>query len=108
MFEKPCYVYCSVAALAVAVMIFARAVANKFPGRKPPVFEEIPFIGGLLGFISSPIELGKRGHQAVGEVGRMENSRQISRSIPVLLHIGTTAPLTLSFRCLQCLYYICG
>lgn len=71
MFDKPWYVYCSFAALAAAAIVLVRAILNRLPGKKPPIFEEIPFIGGLVGFIKSPIELGKRGHDAVGEVRAM-------------------------------------
>lgn len=84
MFEKPWYVYCSFAALAIAAMVLVRAISNRLPGKRPPIFEEIPFIGGLVGFIKSPIELGMRGYDAVGEVRAMSKETDTRRSMLTL------------------------
>lgn len=39
-----------VALLAVVSLIVTRVFANALRGNKPPVFEGIPFVGGLLKF----------------------------------------------------------
>ena len=64
----PAYVWLAVIVLVLALLVLIRAVQNKFPGKKPPVFEEIPFIGGIMGFVQSPISLARRGYDALGEV----------------------------------------
>jgi hypothetical protein len=64
----PWYVYIAGVALLLSLAVLLRAILNKFPGNRPPIYEEIPFIGGLVGFIKSPIELASRGYRAVGEV----------------------------------------
>lgn len=64
----PWYAYLAGFGLVVALVVLVRAVLHKFPGNRPPVYEEIPFIGGLVGFIRSPIQLATRGYKAVGEV----------------------------------------
>jgi hypothetical protein len=64
----PAYVYVFWIMLGLAVVVLIRAVLNKFPGKRPPIFEEIPFLGGIIGFVQSPIDLGRRGYDALGEV----------------------------------------
>jgi sterol 14alpha-demethylase len=64
----PWYAYLAGLGLMLSLAVLLRAVLHKFPGSRPPVYEEIPFIGGLIGFIRSPIELATRGYKAVGEV----------------------------------------
>lgn len=40
-----------VAVLAVAaVLLITRALSSAFPGRKPPIVEGVPYIGGLFKF----------------------------------------------------------
>ncbi len=36
---------------ALALVVVARLVHNSLPGSAPPVFEGIPFIGGVLKFV---------------------------------------------------------
>ena len=54
--------------LAAAAVVLLRALLHRLPSNRPPIFEEIPFIGGILGFIDSPIKLARRGYDALGEV----------------------------------------
>ena len=65
--DTPAYVYAAGILLALALLLLVRAVVNKFPGKKPPIFEEIPLIGGLVGFMQSPVGLARRGYDALGE-----------------------------------------
>jgi sterol 14alpha-demethylase len=64
----PWYAFLAGLGLLFSLAVLLRAVLHKFPGNRPPVYEEIPFIGGLIGFVRSPIELATRGYKAVGEV----------------------------------------
>lgn len=66
--DVPLHVYLLGIAFVLAAAILLRAVLNKWTGRKPPIFEEIPFVGGIAGFIKSPIALAQRGYDALGEV----------------------------------------
>lgn len=38
------------AAAAVVALVVIRILANTFHGSKPPIFEGIPFVGGLMKF----------------------------------------------------------
>jgi hypothetical protein len=38
------------AVFALISVFIARVLANAFPGSKPPVFEGVPFVGGLQKF----------------------------------------------------------
>lgn len=64
----PVHVWAAGALVVIAVVVLLRALVNKLPSKRPPIFEEVPFIGGLLGFIDSPIKLARRGYDALGEV----------------------------------------
>jgi hypothetical protein len=66
--DVPAYVWAAGIVLALTLLILARSVSNRFHGARPPVFEEIPFLGGIWGFINSPIGLARRGYDALGEV----------------------------------------
>ena len=66
--DVPPYVYLLGLAFALTLVIFLRAVSNKWTGKRPPIFEEIPFVGGIIGFVQSPIALARRGFEALGEV----------------------------------------
>ncbi|KAL3157764.1 hypothetical protein ABBQ32_012190 [Trebouxia sp. C0010 RCD-2024] len=45
-----------------------RLITNCLPSQRPPVFEGIPFIGGLLKFVQGPNKLLDRGYKKHGEV----------------------------------------
>jgi hypothetical protein len=66
--EAPAYVSVAAVLFAVALLFLHRVIANACPGKRPPIFEEIPFIGGLIGFLKGPIDLARRGYDACGEV----------------------------------------
>lgn len=40
-----------VAVVALAFAIVLRVVSNSFTGKYPPIYEGIPFVGGLLKFL---------------------------------------------------------
>lgn len=104
MFDKPWYVYFSFVALGLAMIIFARAVSNKFPGKQPPIFEEIPFIGGIMGFVKNPIDLGKRGYSAVGEV----RNRHVYKAFTVTYSLDNTSIIRTDVSmCCRCSQFLC-
>jgi sterol 14-demethylase len=51
-----------------ATLLIGRVVLNSMPGKTPPVFEGIPFVGGLLKFIEGPMTLMTNGYAKFGEV----------------------------------------
>ena len=73
----PWYTYLAGFLLLIALAVLLRAALHKFPGNRPPIYEEIPFVGGIVGFIRSPIQLATRGYKAVGEVS--------SRCVPMFV-----------------------
>lgn len=52
----------------LATLVFLRLISNTFTGRKPPVSEGIPLIGGLLKFSRGPWELMHEIYAKHGEV----------------------------------------
>lgn len=70
----PWYAYVAGFVLVLSLAVLLRAVLHKFPGQRPPVYEEMPFVGGLVGFIRSPIQLATRGYNAVGEVSAHDSA----------------------------------
>jgi sterol 14-demethylase len=52
----------------LATLVFLRLISNTFTGRKPPVSEGIPLIGGLLKFSRGPWELMQEIYAKHGEV----------------------------------------
>lgn len=56
------------AAAAVVALVMIRIMANTFHGSKPPIFEGIPFIGGLMKFAGGPWKLMHTGYEQLGEV----------------------------------------
>lgn len=56
------------ALITFASFILARIISNALPRKTPPVFEGIPYVGGLLKFISGPINLMTEGFKKHGEV----------------------------------------
>lgn len=56
------------ALILAASLIVGRVLLNAFPGKRPPVFEGIPFIGGLLKFSKGPYKLMEAGYAKHGEV----------------------------------------
>eukprot|EP00877_Chromochloris_zofingiensis_P002450 jgi/Chrzof1/12205/Cz06g25080.t1 len=57
----------ALACLAVVSLLLGRVLQNQFSGSRPPVFEGIPFIGGLLKFIGGPMRLMETGYATYGE-----------------------------------------
>lgn len=60
-------------ALGVGAVVFAsmclfRLLAGFMDSKRPPIFEGIPFIGGVLKFAEGPMKLMADGHKACGEV----------------------------------------
>lgn len=47
-----------VSVVVVASLVVARLVMNSLPGKTPPIFEGIPFIGGLIKFTKVRIMAG--------------------------------------------------
>jgi myosin-crossreactive antigen len=70
--DMPFHIWTAGIVLLVAALALIRAISNRFQGTKPPIFEEFPFIGGLMGFIKSPVDLARRGYIAMGEVRAMD------------------------------------
>lgn len=66
--NPPVYVTAAAVLLFITLVLVARMVVNAFPGNKPPILESIPFIGGLLGFLDSPLKLARHGFEKYGEV----------------------------------------
>lgn len=42
----------AVSLVLVAAALVGRVLANSFTGKRPPIFEGIPYIGGLLKFVA--------------------------------------------------------
>eukprot|EP00775_Hariotina_reticulata_P006190 gene6190-6426_t len=55
------------AVFALISVFVARVLANAFPGNKPPVFEGVPFIGGLQKFAGGPWKLMESGYCKFGD-----------------------------------------
>ncbi|KAK9908024.1 hypothetical protein WJX75_001750 [Coccomyxa subellipsoidea] len=57
---------------ATAIFLLAvstlRLIGNSLPSKAPPVFEGLPFIGGIMKFASGPMKLMADGHERFGEV----------------------------------------
>ncbi|CAL8469499.1 g9040 [Coccomyxa elongata] len=51
--------------LAIAAL---RLISNSLPSKAPPVFEGLPFIGGIVKFASGPMKLMSDGYKQYGEV----------------------------------------
>lgn len=49
------------------VLIVLRLAVNYLPGKTPPIFEGIPFIGGILKFSKGPLTLIDEGYKLHGE-----------------------------------------
>ena len=66
---------------ALAALVVFRLLQNRLHGKYPPVFEGVPFIGGLLKFagVSVPVGGGRRGRRAGGLAPR--NRRVCVRAI---------------------------
>lgn len=54
--------------MTFASVLIARLLSNVLPKKTPPVFEGIPYVGGLLKFLSGPIKLMTEGFEKHGEV----------------------------------------
>lgn len=55
-------------AVSLLSLFVGRLVMNALPGKTPPVFEGIPFIGGALKFLGGPLKLMEDGYAKYGEV----------------------------------------
>jgi hypothetical protein len=77
----PASVYAAGLFLFMALAVLVRAISNRFPGQRPPIYEEIPFIGGILGFSKSPVQLAQRGYRSLGEVSVHLSSLLIATEI---------------------------
>ena len=52
LYDLPVLVKCLVLPAAfLSISCFIRLIANRLPGQSPPVFEGLPFIGGVLKFV---------------------------------------------------------
>ncbi|EIE21542.1 sterol 14 desaturase [Coccomyxa subellipsoidea C-169] len=51
--------------LAIATL---RLISNSLPTKAPPIFEGLPFIGGIMKFASGPMKLMADGYEKYGEV----------------------------------------
>ncbi|GLI64117.1 hypothetical protein VaNZ11_007292 [Volvox africanus] len=49
-------------------LVVGRLLFNKFPGKRPPVYEGIPYVGGLIKFSKGPWKLLHDGYAKFGEV----------------------------------------
>ena len=54
---SPPMLYSLVAVALVGVLIFGRLMMQNFAGKAPPVFEGVPFIGGILKFAKVQIPM---------------------------------------------------
>lgn len=54
---SPPMLYSLVAVALVSVLIFGRLMVQKFAAKAPPVFEGVPFIGGILKFAKVQIPM---------------------------------------------------
>lgn len=54
--------------IGAAVLVVLRLAINYLPGNTPPIFEGIPFIGGILKFLKGPLKLIDEGYKRHGEV----------------------------------------
>eukprot|EP00891_Asterochloris_glomerata_P008191 jgi/Astpho2/8191/e_gw1.00120.216.1_t len=52
----------------VLSVIVLRLISNKLPSKAPPVFEGLPFIGGIIKFAQGPMRLMDEGYKRYGEV----------------------------------------
>jgi hypothetical protein len=105
----PWYVYLAGVGLLISLIVLLRAVLHKFPGNRPPVYEEIPFIGGVIGFIRSPIQLATRGYKAVGEVSSLSCAHRGFSCIRYMnAHHTTIYPYFDCFSCVSCSYSRCA
>ena len=66
--DVPIYVNLAAIVLGFALIVLYRSISNAFTGKRPPIFEEFPFIGGFMGFVKDPVDLARRGYEACGEV----------------------------------------
>eukprot|EP00878_Enallax_costatus_P004843 GHUV01005097.1.p1 GENE.GHUV01005097.1~~GHUV01005097.1.p1 ORF type:complete len:497 (+),score=160.86 GHUV01005097.1:332-1822(+) len=53
--------------VTLASLFVARIVSSTFPGSKPPVFEGVPFVGGLMKFAGGPWKLMQDGYSKFGD-----------------------------------------
>lgn len=68
-YDLPFLVKCVILPLAFLVVCSVlRLLANRVPSQSPPVFEGIPFIGGVLKFVQGPKQLLEQGYKKYGEV----------------------------------------
>lgn len=65
--SSPVALVITTAAAFVALAVI-RILANAFHGNKPPIFEGIPFVGGLMKFAGGPWKLMHTGYEQLGEV----------------------------------------
>eukprot|EP01023_Acetabularia_acetabulum_P044970 TRINITY_DN4543_c2_g2_i4.p1 TRINITY_DN4543_c2_g2~~TRINITY_DN4543_c2_g2_i4.p1 ORF type:complete len:487 (-),score=100.37 TRINITY_DN4543_c2_g2_i4:612-2072(-) len=54
--------------LGALFLIVLRYVQNTLVGKRPPIFEDIPYIGGMLQFAKGPLPLFTEGYARFGEV----------------------------------------
>eukprot|EP00798_Chlamydomonas_sp_ICE-L_P003621 gene3621-13706_t len=52
----------------IAAAVVGKLVMNRVVGKTPPIFEGIPFIGGLIKFVKGPMGLMTDGYALCGEV----------------------------------------
>ncbi|GFR40145.1 hypothetical protein Agub_g701 [Astrephomene gubernaculifera] len=55
-------------AVLFLTLVVGRLLFNGIPGKRPPVFEGIPYVGGLLKFAKGPWKLLHEGYAKYGEV----------------------------------------
>lgn len=73
----------------LASLIVGRILTTKFVGKNPPVWEDIPFIGGVMKF-------AKVGPHAA--LQRYTVLRELARLIPLCMYTGTYAPANRRLR----------
>ncbi|KAK9794631.1 hypothetical protein WJX73_002662 [Symbiochloris irregularis] len=58
----------AVTLVVLASVVVLRVITNHITLNGPPVFEGLPFVGGILKFLQGPMQLMKGGYQKYGEV----------------------------------------
>lgn len=57
-----------VALVCILIAIVVRRLLSEVPSSNPPLYETVPFVGGLLSFLKGPLNLVHNGYIAKGEV----------------------------------------
>ena len=80
---SPAVVGLAMLAVAAALLI-TRVLSNAFPGRKPPIVEGVPFVGGLLKFakVRSPSIEAARWRAGV-RAGRARTAHPYPPPLPI-------------------------